>query len=392
MSDTRASHSIRGLVALFLRLGITAFGGPAAHIALMKQEVVERRKWLSQSEYLDIVGAVGLIPGPSSTEVAMHIGFRRAGWIGLLLAGICFITPAALMVTALAWAYVRFGHLPQIQGILYGVKPVVIVVIFQAIIGLGRSALKSRFLAGIGITALAASFLGVNPLLLMLAAGFLASAPGFRLEKQKKSFLPLAALLLAISFFAAAPMIFSKYYVAANRLNLTSLFLVFLKLGSVVYGSGYVLLVFLRSELVSARGWISSTQLLDSIAVGQVTPGPVFTTAAFIGYILMGPKGAFLAAVGMFLPAFLFVALSGRLVPLLRKSPATGRFLDGVNVAALALMAAVTWQLGHSAVRDAVTLILAIGSAFLLLRYRYNSGWLLLAAAGIGMIIQVVRK
>jgi chromate transporter len=348
---------LRELALLFLRLGLTAFGGPAAHVAMMEDEVVRRRKWLTHEEFLDLLGATNLIPGPNSTEMAIHIGHRRGGWKGLIVAGACFILPAMLLTLGFAWAYVKFGTLPQAKALLYGVKPVIIAVVVQALWGLGRSALKSRLLAALGVAAFIAAFLGVNELLVLLAAGVLAIALRNR---------PVA--------------------MAIDPAPLLGIFGFFAKVGSVLYGSGYVLLAFLRADLVDRLHWMTEAQLLDAVAVGQFTPGPVFTTATFIGYLLHGAPGALVATAGIFLPAFVFVALSGPLIPRIRRSPVAGAFLDGVNVASLALMASVTWYLGRAAVVDVVTLLLALASAVLLLRWRVNSAWLVLGGAVVGMI------
>lgn len=378
------------LAGLFLRLGLTAFGGPAAHIAMMQREIVEQRGWLTQAEFLDLLGAANLIPGPSSTELAIHIGFRQARWLGLLLAGTCFILPAFLLVMAIAWAYVRFGHLPEVAGVLYGVKPVIIAIILQALWGLGRTALKTRFLYGVGFVAVVTAFLGLSPLLVLFGAGVLAIGHHCITTKQQGSLtllLPLLGMLLAL---VAMPLLLGRYTPATN-LNPTSLFWVFLKLGSIVYGSGYVLLAFLRADLVARLHWLSSAQLLDAVAVGQITPGPLFTTATFIGFLVNGPSGAIVATVAMFLPAFIFVAVSGPLVPRLRQSPLAGAFLDGVNVGSLALMAVVTVELGRAALVDAVTLALVGVSAVLLLRYRVNALWVMLSGAFIGLVVVAVR-
>ncbi len=376
--------SIASLAVIFLRLGTTAFGGPAAHIAMMQQEIVERRKWLTQEAFLDLLGASNLIPGPSSTEPAIHIGFRLARFRGLLLAGICFILPAFVLVMVIAWTYVRFKHLPQVVGVLYGVKPVVIGIVSQAIWKLGRTAVKTRLLAGIGVLAVGIAILGANPLLILLGAGGLASGRRWASDKGTSDPKPLLWLLASIGLLVALPIICGRY-AASSAVGLKSLLWVFLKFGSVVYGSGYVLLAYLRADLVARLHWLTSAQLLDAVAVGQVTPGPVFTTATFIGYILAGPKGAVVATIGIYLPAFLFVGLSGRLVPKLRKSPIASAFLDGVNVASLALMVAVTWELGRAALIDWVTVILAVTSTVLLMRFRVNTLWLVLAGAAIGL-------
>jgi chromate transporter len=367
-----------------LRLGTVAFGGPAAHIAMMEDEVVRRRQWLSRDDFLDLLGATNLIPGPNSTELAIHIGHRRGGWRGLLIAGVCFIVPAFVLVFAIAWAYVRFGKLPQAQALLYGIKPVIIAVVLQALWALGRSAMKSVWLGALGVIAVAASVRGVHELVVLLAAGMAAGifeAVAAR-RSSSSSALVIAPVLSTASLMSA---------VGAAGAQLPTLFLVFLKIGSVLFGSGYVLLAFLRADLVERLRWMTEAQLLDAIAVGQVTPGPVFTTATFIGYVLAGPSGAVLATIGIFAPAFVFVALSGPLVPRLRKSPAAGAFLDGVNVASLALMAVVTWQLGRAALVDVWTIGLAALSSVLLLRWRVNSAWLVLGGAIAGLLLLPAR-
>jgi chromate transporter len=374
----RGRGAIGEVAGLFLKLGFTAFGGPAAHIAMMEDEVVRRRQWLTREEFLDLLGATNLIPGPNSTEMAIHIGARRGGWLGLVVAGLCFIVPAMVIVLACAWAYVRFGKLPEAAGILYGIKPVIIAVVLQALWSLGKSAIKSSLLAVTGIAAVAGAFLGVNELLLLLISGVLiATLAG---AKRGATLMPgfLAPPIFAASSVAAAT--------APVSFSVLGLFLFFLKIGSVLYGSGYVLLAFLRSDLVEKYGWLTEAQLLDAVAVGQITPGPVFTTATFIGYILGGTPAALAATLGIFLPAFIFVALSGPLIPRIRKSRIAGAFLDGVNVASLALMAVVTIQLAGAAVVDWLTLLLALGSAFLLLRYKMNSAWLVLGGAVAGTV------
>jgi chromate transporter len=367
------ARALRDLALLFLRLGATAFGGPPAHIALMEDEVVRRRGWLSREELLDLLGAANLVPGPNSTELAIHIGHRRAGLPGLLVAGACFILPAALLVSALAWAYVRFGSLPALQGVLRGVKPVVVAIVLQALIGFGRTAIRRPSGAAVAVAAAAAAALGANELLVIAGGGLLLL--GERLIRDRSSLASLA-LLNAVDLGAALP--------AAGAFSRGALFLVFLKIGSVLYGSGYVLLAFLRSELVVRLGWLSEAQLLDAVAVGQVTPGPLFTTATFVGYVLGGGVGAALATLGIFLPAFLFVAVSGPLVPRLRRSPLAAAFLDGVNLASLALMAVVTAQLGWATLRAPLGLALFVVSAALLLLRRVGATWLVLGGAGVG--------
>ena len=352
--------TLREVAAYFLRLGFTAFGGPAAHIAMMEEEVVRRRRWMSRERFLDLLAFANLIPGPSSTELAIFIGYEQAGVPGLLAAGICFILPAFAMVLALAWAYVRYGQLPPAAALLYGVKPVIIAIVLQAVLSLGRTALKGRFLWAIGLAATAASLMGVNALLLLLAAGVVALAP---------------RALARVHF--AVP--------------LHSLFLFFLKVGAVVHGSGYVLLAFLHDDLIERTRWLTEAQLLDAVAVGQVTPGPVTTTATFIGYLLAGVPGAAVSTVGIFLPGFLFVAFTRPLIPRLRSSPAASAFLDGVVVASLALMAAVTWQLWRGAVVDATTTLIALAAALALFAFRLNSAWLVLGGGLLGLLSQLWR-
>ena len=374
--------SLAEVARVFLKLGTIAFGGPAAHIAMLEDETVRRRNWVSREQFLDMLGASNLIPGPNSTELAIHLGRHVAGWRGLVVAGSCFILPAMLIVTAIAWAYVTYGALPQVEGVLYGVKPVIIAVVLQALWGLSRTALKGRGLAGLGLAVLALTMLGVNELLLLALAGL---AWGLReavsRRKQDRSNPPL----LGLAAFPVAGLI-PTVATSSAPFGLWPLFWFFVKVGSVLYGSGYVLLAFLNEGLVERMGWLTSTQLLDAVAVGQVTPGPVFTTATFVGYLLGGPAGAVVATVGIFLPAFIFVAVSGPLIPRIRKSPIAGAVLDGVNVASLALMAAVTFQLARPAVTDGLTLVLALLSAGLLLRMRVNSAWLVLGGALIGAL------
>lgn len=375
MDRNEHTTSLWSLALLFLRLGTTAFGGPAAHIAMMEDEVVRRRRWLTRDEFLDLLGAANLIPGPNSTELAIHIGNRQAGWRGLLVAGTSFILPAMLIVMAFAWAYVRYGALPQVTGVLYGVKPVIITIVLQALWSLGRTAIKNKFLALIAVAGLALTLLGVHELLVLFGAGAIAAAVRLFTKRHQALLAPVLLLLQTSAGAAAVPF------------SLWPLFLFFLKVGAVLYGSGYVLLAFIRADLVERWRWLTETQLLDAIAVGQVTPGPVFTTATFIGYVLGGTRGALVATLGIFLPAFVFVAVSGPLVPRIRRSPVAGAFLDGVNVAALALMLEVTYQLGRAAVVDLTTLVLALISGFILFRFRVNSAWLILAGAILGLIL-----
>ena len=383
---------------LFLRLGLTAFGGPAAHIAMMQTEVVEQRRWLTRQEFLDLLGAANLIPGPSSTELAIFIGYRLAGGAGLALAGACFILPAFLMVLAIAWAYVRYGKLPQVGRALYGVKPVVIAILVQAIWNLGRTAIKNRALAVLGTVALIPAALGASPLLVLLGAGLLVGGWKWSQDRSLASLQPLLILSSILGLFAIAPLLLNLAHLtpehvgsvgsdrSVGHIGLSALFWVFLKVGSVIYGSGYVLLAFLKADLVSQRGWLTQAQLLDAVSIGQVTPGPVFTTATFIGFVLGGPTGALVATIGIFLPAFVFVALAGPFARKLRSAPVTGAFLDGVNAAAVALIVAVSWQLARSALVDPITIAIAVISLAALLRFRINTTWLIAAGLIIGIV------
>ncbi|HZJ42695.1 MAG TPA: chromate transporter [Pyrinomonadaceae bacterium] len=375
--------SLKELAFLFLRLGFTAFGGPAAHIAMMEDEVVRRRSWLTRDEFLDLLGATNLIPGPNSTEMAIHIGHRRRGWKGLIVAGTSFILPAMFIVMAIGWAYVRYRSLPQVAGILYGVKPVIIAVVVQAIWSLGHTALKTKLLAAVGIAGVVLTFLGVHELIILGGGGLLLAL--FYLSRKGS----LKGTICAV--FSTSPLTFLFQSgigsAAVATFNLWWLFLFFVKVGAVLYGSGYVLLAFIRADLVERWHWLTESQLLDAIAVGQVTPGPVFTTATFVGYVLGGSKGAVVATIGIFLPAFVFVALSGPLVPKIRNSPTAAAFLDGVNAAAMSLMFVVTYQLARSALIDVTTITLALLSAFLLLRFHVNSAWLILGGALAGWLL-----
>lgn len=368
--------SLGEIAALFLRLGATAFGGPAAHIAMMRAEVVQRRKWLTEQEFLDLLGATNLIPGPNSTEMAIHLGRLRGGMPGLVVGGVSFILPAMLIVMALAWAYVRYGSTPQAAGLFYGIQPVIIAIVFQALWSLSRAAVKGPLTALTGIAALLLFLLGMDELALLFGAAIfvmLVKNLGRSRSDMLRGFFPL------LPGAAASGM-------AAVSFSYPLLFFTFLKIGSVLYGSGYVLLAFLRSDFVERLGWITEAQLLESVAVGQFTPGPLFTTATFIGYLVGGVPGSILATVGIFLPGFIFVMLTAPIIPKLRRSPWAGALLDGVNVASLGLMAGVTVQLAQHALSDWLTVAIALASALLLVLWRVNGTWLLLAGGIIGLL------
>jgi chromate transporter len=377
------------LARLFLKLGTIGFGGPAAHIALMEDEVVRRRGWLTREAFLDYVGATNLIPGPNSTELAIEIGRDRAGWPGLVVAGASFILPAALIVGIIAAGYVRFGQLPAMVALLAGVKPVVIAIVIQALWRLARTAVKTAWLAALAAGAIAAVIAGVHELVVLLASAALAVLIAMRARRGATM---VEGIALPFGEPWAAPTAATALGVtAAAPVALWPLFAIFLKIGSVLFGSGYVLLAFLRADLVQRLGWLTERQLLDAVAVGQVTPGPVFTTATFIGYVLAGPLGAVVATVGIFLPAFIFVALSGPFVPRLRQSPIAGAALDGVNAASFALMALVTWQLGRAAIVDMPTALLALAAGALLATRRVNAAWLILGGGIAGVALAALR-
>lgn len=367
---------LKELAWVFFKLGTIAFGGPAAHIALMEDEVVQWRQWMSREKLLDLLGITNLIPGPNSTELAIHIGYERAGWAGLMVAGACFILPATLMVWAIAALYVQYQTVPQVEGLLYGIKPMMIAIVLQAIWKLGKSAFKNRptVVAGCITAVLFAG--GMHELGLLLLAGL-----GVMLFQQRGRFNGSAVLL---------PMSGLLAQVSVVPITEVNVFLVFLKIGSVLYGSGYVLLAFLQRELVERSHWLTQQQLLDAIAVGQITPGPVFTTATFVGYLLAGNEGAIAGTLGIFLPAFAFVALVNPLAAQLRRSAWASGFLDGVNAASLGLMAVVTWSLAEAALVDGPTFVLAILGGIALIRFQVNSIWLILAGAIAGLAFNLL--
>jgi chromate transporter len=377
---------VREVAAVFLRLGTIAFGGPAAHTALMREELVRRKGWVSDERFVDLMGATNLIPGPNSTELAIHLGWDRARWRGLLAAGVCFIVPAALMVTALAWAYVEYGDTPAVESLLYGVVPAVLAVIVFALVALlrtvlwsGKDARQRLGLSALTAAALAAYVLGV-PELAILAAGAAVPALG------RAASLGRGHALLGVPLLLASPALGHPRFEDPTGGQLAQLFLTMLKIGAVLYGSGYVLLAFLEGDFVDRLGWITEQQLVDAISIGQVTPGPVFTTATFVGYLVAGPPGAFVATVGIFLPSFVFVGLLTRVTDRLRASPWTSGMLDGVNATALALMAGVSAELAGSAIVDALTAGIFVVVLVLLWRTRLNSAWYVAGGAAVGLL------
>ena len=364
----------------------------------MRDEVVTRRGWMTAAEFLDLLGATNLLPGPNSTQMAIHIGLRRAGLKGSIVAGVCFIAPAAVVVFLFAMAYRRYGSLPQAEALFYGVKPVIIAIVVHAIRGLLPIALKSRWHAALAIAAFAAALRGADVLLLLFASGALAATAGWVTTAPGGKREPVSSLARMFAIAAAMVVLPDALTRLTRSVGNTPvpygalpLFSFFLKAGMTLYGGGYVLIAFLRDGLVDQWHWLTEPQLLDAIAVGQLTPGPVSTAATFIGYLMGGAAGAFLATVGIFLPSFVLVVLSGALIPRLRRSRLAGAFLDGVNVSALALMAAVTAELGRAALLDVYTAILAVISAVLLFRFAMNSVWLIAAGALCGIVIKAIH-
>lgn len=369
----KESDRTREVLWVFLRLGVVAFGGPAAHTAMMREELVRRRGWVSDARFVDLMGATNLIPGPNSTELAIHLGHERARWRGLLVAGVCFILPAALMVTALAWAYVTYGDTPSLQRVLHGVVPAVVAIVLWALVGLVPSVVKNVWLGVLVAVALAAYLLGVHELVVLFGGALVAvAARGVRAASPGPHGL-LVPLL---------PLFHDPTAAQLGRLCWTML-----RIGALLYGSGYVLIAFLKRDFVDRLGWVTQAQLVDAVAIGQATPGPVFTTATFIGYLVAGPLGAFLATVAIFTPSFVFVGLLTRLTTRLRASAWTSVLLDGVNASAYALMAGVSWQLGREALVDGWTVLIALVTLVLLWRTRLNSAWYVLGGAVSGLLI-----
>jgi chromate transporter len=371
---------LRELAQVFLRLGAIAFGGPAAHIAMMDDEVVKRRQWMSREDLLDLIGVTNLLPGPNSTELAIHIGYEQAGWAGLLVAGSCFILPAMILVWLLAIVYVRYQTVPQVEWLLYGIKPVIIAIVLQALWKLGKKAAKDTPTTVAGITAIAGYFTGFNEILLMILIAI--------------------AVMLIKNWHYDGGTTNGLYLLPWGMLALGkgttvsvgwgSVFWFFLKIGSILYGSGYVLLAFLQQDLVERNHWLTSQQLLDAVAIGQITPGPVSTTATFVGYLLAGNAGAIAGTVGMFLPAFLLVGIVNPWVRILRQSPWAGGFLDGVNAASWGLMVGVTYTLGRAAIVDWLTIIVSVFSAIAVFQFKINSVWLVIAGGAIAVILHLL--
>lgn len=372
---------LRELAVLFFRLGVTAFGGPAAHIGMMEDEVVTRRGWLSRQHFLDLVGATSLIPGPNSTEMTMHIGYERAGWRGLVVAGSLFILPAAVLTGILAWLYVEFGSLPAVEPLLVGIKPAVIGIIVTAVYRLLPKAVKNWQLGVIGLGVLAAAFLGVDEVVALLVGGVL----GALLLRA----VTVSAALLLLPLPVGSLRLFMQPE-GETAVSLWSLGAFFLKIGAILYGSGYVLIAYLEGGLVDQLGWLTQAELLDAIAIGQFTPGPVLTTATFVGYLIAGAPGAVVATLGIFLPSFLFVLLLNPLIPKMRQSVWFSAFLDAVNVAAVGLMVAVLINLGRQTFVNWQGVLIALLALVASVRFKVNSAWIVLGGAVLGYLLSLV--
>jgi chromate transporter len=380
VKNVRRENRLGEIAAAFLRLGFIAFGGAVAHIAIMEEEFVRRRKWLTREEFVDRVGAVNLLPGPSSTEMTIYLGYVRGGFAGLVVAGASFILPSALMMVTFAWIYLRYGSLPQIAGVLWGVKPVVVVLIAQAVWSLGKTVLNSRELMVIAAIVLGLAAKKVSTLPLLIGTGVAWIVADRFGQKAGGS----QAAIGAVSGAGTAVTV-----VTAAAATIGGVFFYFLKIGALLFGSGYVLLAVLREDLVTRLHWVSESQLMDAVAVSQATPGPFFTVATFLGYVLSGWKGACLATVGMFVPAFVYVAATANFLPRLRKSPTASAFLDGVNTAAVALMAFVGFQFARQSVMSPLAAAIAVASAVLAFRYKVNSAWLILGGAVVGLVSMI---
>ena len=387
ITPSMARGSVREVAAFFLKLGFLAFGGAAGHIAMMRRELVDRRKWISEQDFLDLFGIMNLIPGPSSTETVIALGYWRAGWPALILAGVLFVLPAMLMILGLSWAYVRFGNLPAVQWILYGINPMVIAIVADALWSLGRTAIKRVWLAILAVGSLALYFSGVSIVAILAGAAALAAIVAYSKTRAKSGAMGILPVLgSGAGGLTAVGAVASKVI----PFSMTRLFLTFLKIGAVSYGSGYVLLAFLRADFVVHLHWLTDKQLLDAIAAGQITPGPIFASATFVGYLTGGLKGALLATLGIFLPSFVFIAVIFPLIPKLKGSAGARIFLDGINAVTVGLMAAVSWQLARGAILDWFTAAEALAGFFILRRFRINSAWLILGGLVAGFAGRLV--
>jgi chromate transporter len=371
---SESNQKLKEVALVFFKLGCFAFGGPAAHIAMMEDEIVMKRKWMTRDYFLDLIGSTNLIPGPNSTEMTMHCGYEYAGKKGLFIAGLCFIFPATIITAALAYFYVKYGNLPEVAPFIFGIKPAVLVIIASAIFKLGKKAIKRNELIVLGTLVLVASLSGMNEITALLAAGLLGMLYNSLYNTFKarlNSFSPLGLLALSSSIL---------------KISSTKLFLVFLKVGAILYGSGYVLFAFLDTELV-ARGWLTRSELIDAIAVGQFTPGPILSTSTFIGYQLSGFTGALAATAGIFLPSFLFVLILNPLIPKMRQSKLLGYFLDAVNVAAVAVMLAVLFEMSLETLINWKAIAITIVSIFFVFGTKLSTMWTITIGALLGYLL-----
>ncbi len=391
---TQMGKNIGELIKLFFKLGVIGFGGPAAHIAMMEEEVVNRRKWLTRQHFLDLIGAVNLIPGPNSTEMAIHIGYLRGGVSGLIAAGLSFIMPAVIITAILAWVYMEFGRMPQAAVFLFGLKPAVISVILVAVVRLGKTAAKNVRLTVIGIAVAVSSLLGMNEVVALFTGGIVGIGLFVLKDKTHKGVkgwgIPLSLQLSSQMAGSWAKTTAAATAATIAGVSLWKLGLFFLKIGSVLYGSGYVLVAFLEGGLVKDYGWLTRQQLLDAIAIGQFTPGPVLSTATFVGYVISGVPGAVVSTIAIFLPSFLFILLLNPLIARLRASKVMSAFLDAVNISAIGLMAAVVISLGRETLTDWRAIVIALVAATAGMRFKVNNAWLILGGAFAGRLLQLI--
>ena len=381
-----SSQRLLEIAQVFFKLGVIGFGGPAAHIAMMEEEVVTRREWIDRSRFLDLIGVTNLIPGPNSTEMAIHLGYIYGGFLGLILAGVCFLFPAVLITGIFAWVYVSFGDLPQIAPLFYGIKPAVLAVILGALWKLGKKAIKGYQLVLIGCGVAVLLLLGINEVVALLIGGFV----GMLLLKTVIPKETAEGLIATLSFGTILKAVAAT--TATTVPPLWKLGLFFLKVGSILFGSGYVLIAFIEGELVNQNGWLTQQQLLDAIAIGQFTPGPVLSTSTFIGYVIAGIPGAIVATLGIFFPSFIFVLILNPLIPKLRNSTWTSAFLDAVNVSAVGLMAVVTLQLAYSLFLqpiDYIAIMIFIIGLIGLFRFKLSPLWLVFGGAILGTIFSL---
>ena len=387
-SIDRGSTALRQLARLFLKLGVVAFGGPAAHIAMMEDEIVKRRNWVSHEHFLDLLGATNLIPGPNSTEMAIHIGYVRAGWRGLIVAGICFIFPAVAITLILAYLYVAYGALPQVQPFVSGIRPAIIAVILAAVFRLSKSVVKNPLMVVLGVLVLIMNLAGFDEILLLLVSGAVGLIWSNRRQLRQAISSTFALLpLLSVQTFATSVDAQSM----SGSATVMGLGLFFLKIGSILYGSGYVLVAFLQAGLVDTRHWLTQPQLFDAIAVGQFTPGPVLSTATFIGYLILGIPGAAITTIGIFLPSFVFVLIVSPFIPKVRKSSSASGFLNGVNAASLGLMLAVTVKLATAALSGIASWFILLLAMVVVIAWNINTAWIVLGSAILGWLSSMLR-